>query len=450
MTEISRRGFVAGCCAGIAALTGARFNSLAFADPVANQETLIVLFLRGGMDGLNLLPPIAGVDRGFYEAARPTLQVPTAGAGAAIDLNGAFGLHPSAIALHGLYQDSRLAFVQGVGQTIPNRSHFDAMQYLELGTPGQKNITSGWLARHLATASNLPSEIILPSLSVGNLQTTSLLGSYETVNMNDPESFNLRTGPYRWRPNQRTALRKLYEGGSSWMHDSGLQALNAVDVIELNASGAYVPANGAVYPAGQFGDHLQVIAQMIKLELGLTVATVDLGGWDTHNQQGNGSGGYFAGLIQELTEGMAAFYQDLDGSGAANFTNRMTMVVQSEFGRRFVQNADDGTDHGHGNLMMVMGGNVNGGLHGSFPGLDPDQLFEGDDLEVSTDYRQVLSEILIRRMCNPQLGAIFPNYFDYAPMGIVNGPDLAPVYGASIFADGFETGDLSAWDNVVL
>jgi len=449
MSDISRRGFVAGCCAGIAALSGARFNSLAFADPVENQETLVVLFLRGGMDGLNLLPPIAGADRGFYEAARPTLQVPTSGPDAAIDLNGAFGLHPSATSLHGIFQDNHLAFVQGVGQTIPNRSHFDAMQYLELGTPGQKSITSGWLARHLATASNLPAEIVLPSLSVGNLQTTSLLGNYETVNMNDPGSFNLQTGPWRWRPNQRTALRKLYEGGTTWMHDSGLQALNAVDVIELNASGTYVPANGAVYPDGQFGNHLKVIAQMIKLNLGLTVATVDLGGWDTHNQQGNGSGGYFAGHIQELAEGMAAFYQDLDGGGANNYVDRMTMVVQSEFGRRFVQNADNGTDHGHGNLMMVMGGNVNGGLHGTFPGLHPDQLFEGDDLEVSTDYRQVLSEILIRRMCNPQLGNIFPNYFAYSPMGIVNGPDLTPIYGASLFSDGFETGDLSGWDAVV-
>lgn len=449
MVEISRRGFVAGCCAGIAAMSGTRFGNLTFADPVENQETLVVLFLRGGMDGLNFLPPIAGADRGFYEAARPDLQVPVSGPGAAIDLNGLFGLHPGAAALHGIFQDGNLAFVQGVGQTIPNRSHFDAMQFLELGTPGTKTTGSGWLARHLASATNLPAEIVMPSLSVGNLQTVSLLGNYETVNMNDPGSFNLETGPWRWRPNQRTALRRLYEGGTSWLHESGLQSLNAVDVIELNAGDGYTPANGAVYPSGQFGDHLQVIAQMIKLELGLTVATLDLGGWDTHNQQGDGSGGYFAGLIQTLAEGLAAFYQDLDGGGAANYTNRLTFVMQSEFGRRFEQNADRGTDHGHGNVMMLMGGNVNGGFHGSFPGLHPDQLFEGDDLAVTTDYRQVLSEILIRRMCNPHLGQVFPGFTGYAPSGVVNGPDLTPIYGSSLFADGFESGDYSGWDGVV-
>ncbi|MCB1033447.1 MAG: DUF1501 domain-containing protein [Acidobacteria bacterium] len=446
MTEITRRGFVAGCSAAIAAMAGSRFNTMAFADPVENQEILVVLFLRGGMDGLNFMPPIGGADRGHYETARPQLAVPASGTGAALPLGtDPFGLHPSAAPLHELYQDGRLALVHAVGQGEANRSHFDAMQFIELGTPGQKGTATGWLARYLATASNLPSEIILPSLAVGNLQTTSLLGDYETVNMSSADQFNMNIGPWRWRPSQRQALRHLYQADTTWLHASGLQALNAMDVVELNVGGDYVPSNGAVYPGGQFGDHLQLVARMIKLDLGLTVATLDLGGWDTHNQQGSGSGGYFAGLVQELAEGLAAFYTDLDGAGDQSFTGRLTVVVQSEFGRRFVQNADVGTDHGFGNVMMVLGGHVNGGLHGSFPGLAPGQLYEGIDLAVTTNYRRVLSEILIRRMCNPNLGTIFPGYVGYTPLGVVQGPDLPPVVGDTIFTDDFESGDLSAW-----
>ncbi len=450
MTEITRRGFVAGCCAGIAAMSGSRFNTMAFADPALNQETLVVLFLRGGVDGLNLIPPIGGADRGHYETARPQLAVPDTGAGAALPLGAEpFGLHPSAAPLHELYQDGRLALVHGVGQGEPNRSHFDAMQFIELGTPGQKGTPTGWLARYLATASNLPAEIIMPSLAVGNLQTTSLLGDFETVNMSSADQFNMNIGPWRWRPSQRQSLRHLYEADTTWLHASGLQSLNALDVVELNVSGDYTPSNGAVYPTGQFGDHLQLIARMIKLDLGLTVGTLDLGGWDTHNQQGQGSGGYFAGIVQELAEGLAAFYADLDGNGAENFTSRLTVVVQSEFGRRVAQNADNGTDHGFGNPMMVLGGNVNGGLHGTFPGLAPGQLYEGIDVAVTTNYRRILSEILIRRMCNPNLGAIFPGYTGYAPLGVVQGTDLPPVLGDTIFADGFESGDTSGWSGAI-
>ncbi|MCH9648693.1 MAG: DUF1501 domain-containing protein [Deltaproteobacteria bacterium] len=446
MGEITRRGFVAGCCAGIAAMAGSRFNTVAFADPNGNEEILVVLFLRGGMDGLNFMPPLGGTDRGFYEAARPTLRVPTSGPGSALQLGTSdFGLHPSAAPLFDLYQSGHLSLVQAVGQTEANRSHFDAMQYIELGTPGLRSTPTGWLARYLATASNLPQEVIVPSLSVGDLQTTSLLGNFETLNMNSPDNYNLQIGPYQWRSAQRTALRKLYSGGGSWLHNSGLQSLNSLDVIELNVTDDYEPGNGAVYPETSFGEHLQVIAQMIKLELGLSVATLDLGGWDTHNGQGAGSGGFFATLVDELSRGLAAFYTDLDGSGASDYASRLTVVVQSEFGRRLGENADTGTDHGHGNVMMVLGGNTVGGIHGAWPGLDPGQLFDGVDLDASTDYRQVLSEILIRRMCNPNLATIFPGYSGYSPLGVVTGPDLPPVTGQAIFSDGFESGDVSAW-----
>lgn len=447
MCEITRRGFMVGCSAAIAGLAGSRFNSLAFADtPQGAGDVLVVLFLRGGMDGLTLVPPVGGSDRGHYEAARPDLAVPVTGPGAALPLAGPFGLHPQAAPLLELFQDGRLAIVQAAGMHEPNRSHFESMEFLELGTPGVNNTPTGWLTRHLQSSECLPAEAVMPTLAMGGLQQASLRGDYEAVNLARPDSFDLNTGPWLWRSPQRAALRSLCNGGDTLLHSTGIQALDAVDVLELYVGGDYQPANGVVYPSSSFGEHLQVIAQMIKLELGLAVATLDLGGWDTHAGQAY----WMPELLDELSRGLAALYADLDGAGAANHTQRLTVVVQSEFGRRLVENADQGTDHGHGNLMMVLGGNAVGGLHGPWPGLAPGQLFEGLDLAVTTDYRQVLSEVLIRRLGNNKLGLVFPGYTGYAPLGVVAGPDLEPDYkggpGSEIFSDGFESGDLSAWE----
>lgn len=455
--HLTRRGFLMGCSAAIAGLSGSRFNTLAFADTpdkgAFNEEVMLMVFLRGGIDGLNLLPPIDGPDRGFYQTARPNLQVPASGTGAALPINSQFGLHPSAAPLLDLYQAGHLGIVQAVGMTEANRSHFDAMEFIELGTPGLNSGTSGWLTRHLATASNLPTEITMPSVAIGSLQPTSLLGSRETIGLDNPDNFTLNTGPYHWRDAQRVALRNLYSLDDTWLHDSGLQALDAADIIELNVAGDYTPANGALYPEGPFGDHLQVVARMIKLGLGLRIATVDLGGWDTHEGQGDGSGGFFAGMVDTLSRGLNAFYTDLDGGGVNNHTQRLTVVVQSEFGRRFNENGDRGTDHGHGNLMLLLGGHVNGGLHGIWPGLAPEQLFEGDDLAVTNDYRRILSEVLIRRFGNNRLGSIFPGYANYQPLNVVQGTDLPPDYStegnSSIFSDGFESGGLSNWTSSV-
>lgn len=451
MCQVTRRGFLMGCSAAIAGLAGSRFNSMAFAQGGTNQEILVVVFLRGGMDGLNLVPPISGADRGFYENLRPTIKIPVSGVGAALALGGGFGLHPAAAPLHPLYQAGKLAIVQAVGLNVVNRSHFDAMQFIELGTPGSRAIGSGWLTRHLATAANLPTEIVMPSLAIGDLQPASLLGDLETINIANPDQFSLDNGPWQWRNAQRVALRDLYQGGSTWQHQAGVQALDALDIVELNVAGGYLPSNGAVYPDSGLGDHLKVLAQMIKLDLGLQVATVDVGGWDTHEEEG-GATGYFAGLVGDLSAALAAFYTDLDGAGANQYTNRLTVLVQSEFGRELRENSDSGTEHGYGNQMLVLSGNAVGGLHGAWPGLAPGALVDGTDLAVTTDYRRVLSEILIRRLGNNRLGQIFPSYSTYAPLGVVSGVDLAPDYsttGDSIFTDGFENGTTSRWGSVV-
>jgi uncharacterized protein (DUF1501 family) len=423
----TRRTFLKGCSTAIAAMAGARLGPLAFASGPGSDsgEVLVVVFLRGGMDGLSLLPPIAGADRGYYEDARPQLKLATTGAQAAIPLDGRFGLHPAARGLADLYGMGNLAIVQAVG-TSGSRSHFDAMRSIELGTPGSKALGSGWLTRHLETTPSLAKTILMPALAVAGSTPTSLLGSTESVNMSNPNQFSLSSiGHWSWATgDQRTTLRRLYARGITPLHSAGIQALNATGIVESVAGSAYKPAAGVTYPGGGFSDQLKLIAQMIKLEVGLRVATIDLGGWDTHESQAN----TFTNLVTSLSAGLAAFYADLDRSSSPPLTKRLTIVVQSEFGRRIQENAQRGTDHGTANPMLVIGGNVHGGIYGTWPGLHPDQRFEGADLAPTNDYRTILSEILIRRFGNPKIGDVFPGFSSYKPLGLVAGSDTPIVY----------------------
>ncbi len=428
-TQLTRRQFMMGCSAAIAAMAGARITQVAFADPLApgayNDETLVVVFLRGAWDALNVVPPIAGADRGYYETARTSLKVPTSGTGAALPLNAQFGLHPSMTPLLNFYQAGKLAIVHACGLNYDTRSHFDAQNFIELGTPGQKNTPNGWITRHLQSATNLPTGIVLPALSAGSSQPTSLLSYADDVAMTSPTSFAF-AGNYKYKELQRTSLRNMYNGDTMWLHQAGKHTLDVVGAVEAAAPGTYTPANGAIYPTGSFGDNLKVIAQIMKFNLGRRVATIDLGGWDTHEYQGVTPGQYMPNLLDTLSRGLAAFYTDLDGCGAQNYASRFTIAVLSEFGRRLRQNANGGTDHGHGSVVLVMGGAVVGGqIYGTWPGLQTDQLYDRADLAVTTDYRQVLSEILVRRLENNNLSTICPGYTGYQPMGIVR--DRTPV-----------------------
>ena len=426
MFKTTRRGFMVGCSSAIAAWAGGlSFTAFGSAEAEPNQDILLVVFLRGGMDGINVVPPIAGDDRGIYESKRPRIAVPASGANGALALDDRFGLHPGAAALHGLYQQKLLAFVHAAGLTSDTRSHFDAMQYMELGTPDSKSSTKGWLTRHLETAPGLPAQVIMPAVAVGNLQPTSLLGSQESIGMTTPNDFNFG-GHWFYGDSQRAALRTMY-GGASWLHQAGIQTLDAIDVVESASPGNYTPGNGAVYPNSGFGRNLQTVAQVIKMQLGLRVATIDLGGWDTHEYQGDTGAGYFADKLGELGLGIEALFVDLSNDNGTCHTTRLTVVVMSEFGRSFQENASRGTDHGHGNVMIVAGGAVNGGkVYGQWPGLATDQLYDRRDLAITTDYRRVLSEILVNRLGNPNIDQVFPGYTGYAPMDIVQGSGIVP------------------------
>lgn len=431
MFKPTRRGFMVGCSTAIATwASGLSFTAFGNSEAEPNQEIAIVVFLRGGADGISIVPPIADADRALYESKRTQLAVPVAGTNAALPLDDRFGLHPGAAPLLGLYQSKKLAIVHAAGLTSDTRSHFDAMQYMELGTPDSRSATTGWLTRHLESATNLPNNVIMPALSAGNLAPTSLLGSRDSIGMTSPGDFDL-AGHWNYEDQQRIALRKMY-AGDSWLHKAGTQTLDALDVVELANPGTYVPGNGAVYPSNEFGRSLQTVAQVIRMQLGLRVATVDLGGWDTHEYQGDEGGGYFFNLLQDLAGGIEAFFTDLSNDNGTDHTQRVTLVVMSEFGRSLQENASRGTDHGHGNIMFVAGGKVNGGkVFGDWPGLTVDSLYDRRDLDITTDYRRVLSEILIRRLANPKLGSIFPGYAGYAPLGIVQGADLPPDYSGN-------------------
>jgi uncharacterized protein (DUF1501 family) len=374
----------------------------------------VLVFLRGGMDGLNLVVPYGDAD---YAANRPDIRIRPAGqTRGALDLDGFFGLHPAAPHLRELYTGGALAIVHAVGLTDPTRSHFDAMAMMERGTPGNTTTTTGWLTRHLASVTDIAGTDI-PVLAAQSASPDSLLGYANTAAISSLSSLAY-SGKWDQIDFQRLALRALYTG-SSWLYQAGAQALDVSDRIALADLGSYTPEFGAVYPGGSFGDALKLIAQMIKQELGVRVAAVDLDGWDTHQSQGDDGQGYFAALVTTLSQGLHAFYTDL-----TNYANRLTLVVMTEFGRRLAQNESGGTDHGHGGVMLVLGGNVNKGLYGRWPGLATDALDERRDLAITTDYRQVLSEIVVRRLRNPHLAAVFPGFGGYQPLNVVKGADI--------------------------
>ena len=443
--HLDRREFLKGC--GAAAAVGAVGGpSLLFSQDahaaVNPFDTVVMVFLRGGYDGLNLVPPVSGNDRSFYEEARPSLRIPATGTDAALPLtlaSGAatgFGLHPSAVGLHDIWDAGKLAIVQSCGmQTVVTRSHFDAQAYLDLGTPGNLNASTGWMTRAWqaqSTGTNSP----MPLLAVASRQPNNMRGSTQSLSMPSPGDFALTSGAPQWqtyRSGMPVGTKGVTETMASlWAGQTGVEVAGqrADASMRLIAQQGYtttLPTAPVAWPTTTFARQLWTVAQSIRFNLGLRYAAIDLGGWDTHENQGTTGNSNYSNRITELSQALTAFYNELNQTGEIA---RVTVIVQSEFGRRVRQNGSNGTDHGYGSPMLVMGGPVNGRqLFGQWLGLDPVVLspYFGD-VPVTTDFRRVFSELMIRRMANNKLGDIFPGYTGYTPMGVFQGTDLPPQY----------------------
>ncbi len=371
-------------------------------------DILICIFLRGAMDGLNAVIPHA---EARYHDLRPTIHIPDPDqANGAIDLDGFFGLHPALEPLKEIFVEGDLAFVHASGSPDPSRSHFDAQEFMERGVPGDKTISSGWLARHLASMTT-QNDSPFRAVGMGNILQTSLHGPISALALKSIADFHLNGNEQEIVRVQQT-LQALY-AGDAWLDQEGRQVFQAFDFLEAADPSQYQPQHGAEYGDDLFGQGLKQIAQIIRADMGLEVACIDLGGWDTHAEEGAVEGA-MAALLQELAAGLEAFYTDLQDD-----MNRITLVAMSEFGRRVQENASLGTDHGHGNVMFLMGGGVNGGrVYGEWPGLEEENLDRGD-LAITTDYRTVLSEIVQKRLLNDQLSEVFPTYQQAPFLGLV-------------------------------
>jgi uncharacterized protein (DUF1501 family) len=366
------------------------------------SDTLVNIFLRGGMDGLSFCVPYG--DAQLYQR-RPTLAIqPPGGLNGALDLDGFFGLAPSAGPLRPLFQAGRLAFVHATGSIDPSRSHFDSQRFMELGVPGSQalGLDTGWLGRHLETTPAAGNGL-LRGISITNQLPVSLLGAPATLPMQDPAAFTM-PGSTATAAQRRLALTHMYQNEAPPLGAAALDTFATIDLLTLINFTGYVPANGAVYPNTAFGTSLKRAAALIKADIDVEVIEIDLGGWDLHNQLGPVNG-TMAAKLDELSRGLAAFDTDL-----AATMGRVTLLAMSEFGRRAGENASAGADHGHGNCLLVLGGHVAGGqVIRQWPGLALANLDQGD-LAITIDYRDVVAEILADRMGSTNLATVFPGY----------------------------------------
>ena len=377
--------------------------------PARRKKILITIFQRGAVDGLNVVVPHG--EKRYYEM-RPSIAIPRPDGTpeTAIDLDGMFGLHPSLAPLKPLYDAQHLAIIEAVGSPDPTRSHFDAQDYMESGTPGLKATSDGWLNRALPKLDGKPSPI--RAVSLGSSLPRTLRGRNDAVAVNSLNDFQIRDA------RGAETFERMYDSSiDTVLHGTGRETFDAVRIMQSVQKQTYVPANGAQYPNGRFGQSLRQIAQLIKADVGLEVAFADVGGWDTHvNEVGaKPSVGVLANNLTEFGGALAAFYKDL-----GDRMEDVTVVTMSEFGRTAKENGNRGTDHGHANVMFAMGGDIRGGkVYGDWPGLEPEQLYENRDLNLTTDFRDVLGELVSKHLGNPNLRSVFPGYSESRFRGLI-------------------------------
>jgi uncharacterized protein (DUF1501 family) len=399
---VTRRGFMRGgalALVGTSVIPGFLMRSV-YAEvtaAAANKKKLVVIFQRGACDGLNVVVPYA--EKNYY-AMRPTIAIQQKDV---IDLNGFFGLHPAMAAMKPLYDQGHLAIVHAAGSPDPSRSHFDAQDYMESGTPGVRATADGWLNRALQVEVERGKASAFRAVALGNEVPLTLQGKAPAIAVANLADFSIAGKGQQTSPISNAFEAMYDESSDAVLQGTGRETFEAVTMLKAADPAKYQPTAGVVYPKTAFGNSLKQVAQLMKANLGVEAAFSDIGGWDTHQNQG-GASGQLANRLTEFSETIAAFWKDM-GDEAEN----VTLVTMSEFGRTAQQNGTGGTDHGHANVMFVLGGAVKGGkIYGKWPGIAKEQLNEGRDLVVTTDFRKVLGEAAYKTLGARNLETIFP------------------------------------------
>ncbi len=385
--------------AGTTAIPSFLVRSVMAQTATAPSRRLVVIFQRGAADGLNIVVPYR--EKNYY-AMRPSIAVPQ---NQVLDLDGFFGLHPSLAPFKPLYEQGHLAVVHAAGSPDMSRSHFDAQDYMESGTPGIKSTPDGWLNRALQAEDlrRREARTAFRALAFGADVPLTLAGKIPAIALNNVNGFTVGGRGAAPSP-AASAFEAMYgDSGDRIFHAAGDETFEAVKMLRAANPAQYTPGPAVEYPASEFGNNMRQIAQLLKANLGVEAAFTDVQGWDTHHNQG-GAEGQLSNRLRDFSASIAAFWRDL-GDSAGN----VTLVTMSEFGRTARENGTGGTDHGHANAMFVLGGNVKGGkVYGRWPGLDSDQLNQGRDLALTTDYRQVLGEVVDKTLGAANLDLVFP------------------------------------------
>ena len=368
--------------------------------PGSRKKILVALFQRGAADGLNMVVPFQ--ETSYYQM-RPAIAVPAPGkAGGAIDLDGRFGLHPELAPFQGLWDKGHLAIVPACGSPDQTRSHFDAQDYMESGTPGRKSTRDGWLNRAILNSPQNgidPNRKISPvrAVALGSRMPRTLRGEASAVAVSNLGDFQVR------QQEAAGMLESMYaRAGDKELSGAGKDTFAAIKLVEGINQKSYTPSGGASYPRGRLGPSMEQIARLIKADVGLEVAFADMGGWDHHTGEGN----QLPGMLREFSSAIDAFVTDL-----GDRMEDVVLVTMSEFGRTARENGNGGTDHGHGGVMFVVGGNIRGGkVYGRWPGLEREQLHEGRDLAVTTDFREVLADLVSGHLGQSNVERVFPGF----------------------------------------
>jgi uncharacterized protein (DUF1501 family) len=409
---ITRRVFLkngAMVAVGMAAMPEFLARAAMAAETLKPNRRLVVIFQRGAADGLNIVVPHG---EAAYYAMRPTIAIPKHDV---VDLDGFFGLHPAMSALKPLWDARHLAIVHAAGSPDSTRSHFDAQDFMESGTPGIKSTEDGWLNRALVSSTPASGQsAAFRAVALGTSLPRILSGSAPAIALGNLADFGVAPRNPQAQPLANTFEGMYAQSVDAVLHGTAQETFDAVRMLKTADPSRYRPSAGVLYPKGRFGDALKQTAQLMKADLGVQVAFTDIGGWDHHVNEG-ASEGQLANLLREFSGSLAAFWQDL-----GTLAEDTVMVTMSEFGRTARENGTRGTDHGHANVMFVMGGPVHGGrVYGGWPGLAVEQLYEQRDLALTTDFRTVVGEAVSRQFGIAKLERVFPGFHGHESLHLL-------------------------------